>query len=95
MKAAGDYQENLRTTTNTDFDKVKQLFDISQKLTLTQSEEISGISTIDRNTISQMTNCIRCTTKPSSCRKQRYHRDHHDYQPFSFAIILAGKKKTW
>ena len=25
-----DYQENLRTTKNTDFEKVKQLFDISE-----------------------------------------------------------------
>ena len=27
-----DYRENLRTTKNTDFEKIKQLFDISQKI---------------------------------------------------------------
>ena len=49
MKAAvrlgQDYQDNLRTTMNTDFEKVKQLYDISLKMTLGQSEEIFGIST--------------------------------------------------
>ena len=35
-----DYQDNLRTTKNTDFEKVKTSFDISQKLILSQQEEI-------------------------------------------------------
>ena len=43
MKAAvhlgQDYQDNSRTTKNTDFEKIKQLFDISQKLILDQSQE--------------------------------------------------------
>ena len=38
MKAAvhlgQDYEENLRTTKNTDFEQVKALFDISQSLIL-------------------------------------------------------------
>ena len=46
MKAAvhlgQDYQENLRTTKNIDFEKAQQLFDISHKLILNQSE-IFGI----------------------------------------------------
>ena len=61
MKAAvylgQDFQENLRTTKNTDFEKVKLLFDISQKLILNQNDEPFGISTI--------------TTEQSSCRKQK------------------------
>ena len=55
MKAAvhlgQDYQENLRTTKNTDFDKIKHLMDISQKLTTDQKQEVYGISAIDWNTI--------------------------------------------
>ena len=39
-----DYQEILRTTKNTDFEKVKKLFDISQKLIPNQGEETFGIS---------------------------------------------------
>ena len=46
-----EYQENLRTIKNTDFEKDQQLFDISQKLILNQSEETVGITTIDWNTI--------------------------------------------
>ena len=51
MKAAvhlaQDYQDNLRTTKNTDLEKVKQSFDTSQKFILNQSDEIFRISTID------------------------------------------------
>ena len=58
MKAAvhlgPEYQENLRTTKNADFDKVKQLFAISQKLILNQSKEIFWVSTIDGHTIPWM-----------------------------------------
>ena len=43
-----DFSDNLRTTKNTDFEKVGQVFDISQKLILNQSEDIFGVSTIDR-----------------------------------------------
>ena len=47
MKAAvhlgQDYQVDLRTTKNTDFEKVKHLFDNSQKLILTQKNEIYGV----------------------------------------------------
>ena len=43
MKAAvhlgQDYQNNLRSTKNTDFEKIKQLFDIAQKLILDQTQE--------------------------------------------------------
>ena len=42
-----NYQENLRATKNTDFEKAKQLFEISQKLILNQNEEMRGISTIN------------------------------------------------
>ena len=49
-----DHQENLRTTKNTDFEKVIQLFDNSQKLILNQLEEIFGISTIEWSTIPWM-----------------------------------------
>ena len=48
MKAAVhlgyDYQENLRATKNTDIEKVKPLFDISQKKVPNQSGETVGIS---------------------------------------------------
>ena len=44
------YQENSRTTKNTDFDNIKRLFQISQKLIMDQCHEIDGISTIDWNT---------------------------------------------
>ena len=37
-----DYQDNLRTTRDADFEKIKQLFDISQKLILDQSQETFG-----------------------------------------------------
>ena len=43
-------QKNLRTTKNTDFEQVKVLFDISQKLILDHKSEIFGISTIEWNT---------------------------------------------
>ena len=42
-----DYQETSLTTRNMDFDKIKQLFDISQKLIKNENQEIYGISTID------------------------------------------------
>ena len=35
-----DHQENLHTTKNADFEKITQLFDISQKLILDQSPNI-------------------------------------------------------
>ena len=38
-----DYQESLWTTKNTDFEKVKTLCDISQKVILNQKDEIFGI----------------------------------------------------
>ena len=42
-----DYQENLCITKNADFEKVKHLFDMSQKWILDQSENFFWISTID------------------------------------------------
>ena len=36
------YQEDLDTTKNSDFEKIKQLFNISQKLILDQSQEFFG-----------------------------------------------------
>ena len=61
MKAAvhlgQDYQQNLCTTEDTDFEKVRTLFDISQKLILDHKDEIFGISTIELNTVP----CIRTT----------------------------------
>ena len=47
------YQDNLRTDKNTDFDKVKPLFDIS-KLSLNQKDEIFGMSRIEWNTFPWM-----------------------------------------
>ena len=38
--------ENSRTTKNTDFEKIKQLFHISQKVILDQSQEICGLLNI-------------------------------------------------
>ena len=49
-----DNQENLRTTKKTDFEKVKTLFDILQKLILTQKNDIFGIPTIEWKTIPWM-----------------------------------------
>ena len=58
MKAAvhlaQDYQNNLSTNKSTDFEKIKQLFDASQKFILDQRREIHGISTIDWSTIPWM-----------------------------------------
>ena len=64
------YQENLRTTKNTDFDKIKPLFDITQKWMLDQEHEIHGKSKIDWGTIL----CVRSTLlndkaiKPSTAK---------------------------
>ena len=49
-----DFQDNLLTTKNTDFDKAKQLFDVSQKLMLNQSDKIIWISTANWSTIPWM-----------------------------------------
>ena len=50
MKAAihveEDYTENLVACRNTNFDALKTLFDITQKLTLDQNHEILNVSTI-------------------------------------------------
>ena len=58
MKAAvhlgQDYQQNLCTTKDTDFEKVRTLFDISQKFILDHKDEIFGISTIELNTVPWM-----------------------------------------
>ena len=40
-----DLQDNLRTTKNTDFEKFKQLSDISQKLIAYQKNEMFGMCT--------------------------------------------------
>ena len=40
-----DYQENLRTTEKTDFERVRTLFVISQKLILNHEDEIFLIFT--------------------------------------------------
>ena len=63
------YQENMRTTMKTDFEKVKQLFDISQKLILNQKDEIFVISTIEWNTIPWDENdfATTVTTTGSTC----------------------------
>ena len=44
-------KENLRTTKNTDFGKIKPLLDITRKLTFDHEHEIHGISTVDWDTI--------------------------------------------
>ena len=44
-------QENLSTTKKTDFDKMKQLFDITRKSILDLEQELHGISAIDWDTI--------------------------------------------
>ena len=41
-----DYEENLRTSKNTDFEQLKTLFDISQSLILNHGCELHGIPTI-------------------------------------------------
>ena len=50
----GQDYENLRSTKNTDFEKVTQLFDISQKLILNHKNDILGTSTIASDTIPSM-----------------------------------------
>ena len=45
-----NYQENVRTTKNTDFDKVEQLFDICHKLILIHCNEMFRILAIAWNT---------------------------------------------
>ena len=71
MKAAvhhgKDYEENLRTTKNTDFDKILLLFDITRKLIFEQKRDIYGISTIDWDTI-----VLCCMTMFSSSRQQKF-----------------------
>ena len=47
-----DYQEILRTTRNTDFDNIKQLFVISQKLIKDQNQEIYGIILLNKRVVS-------------------------------------------
>ena len=56
LESQSDVEEidELRTTKDTDFEKVKTLFDIFQKLILNQSEKIFGMSTIHWNTIPWM-----------------------------------------
>ena len=46
-----DYEENPRTSKNTNFDMIKPGLDITQKLILDQDHEIFGISTIDWDAI--------------------------------------------
>ena len=54
-----DYPENLRTTTNTDFEQAKTSLDISQNLILDHKSEIFGISTIEWNTTPWMRTTLR------------------------------------
>ena len=60
MKAAvhlgQNYQEHLRTTKNTDFNKIKHLFDFTETV-LDQDQELYGMSTMDWNPFP----CVRST----------------------------------
>ena len=47
------YQENLHSTKNTEFENVKQLFDLSQKSILDQSQEIYWISRLECNSLDE------------------------------------------
>ena len=58
MHLGQDYQEYLHTTKNTDFENIKQLFEISQKLILDQSEDFYGISAINCNTIPKLRSAL-------------------------------------
>ena len=80
MKAAvhlgQDNLENLRTTKNTDFEQVKTLFDISQRLILEQKSEIFGISTNEWNTVPGMrTTSVHDRAIKLSKAKVRFHSD--------------------
>ena len=61
MKAAihlgENYRDNLFTCRNTNFEALKALFDITQKLILNQKHEIRHVSTIEW----QLTPCMRST----------------------------------
>ena len=68
MKAAvhlrQDYQESLHTTKNTDFEEIKQLFNLSQKLIPDQSQEIKWhiynwleYNSMDENYLVERRNC--------------------------------------
>ena len=50
VRLGQDYEENLRSNKNTDFEQVKALFDISQSLILNHTSEIFGISSIEWKT---------------------------------------------
>ena len=73
-----DDQENLRTTNNTDFDKIKPLLDITPKLIVDQEHdihiyiyiEIYGIYLIDWDTI-PWGQVLCCATLLSSCGQQK------------------------
>ena len=56
---------------NTDFEKIKQLFNIVQKFILDERQEMYGISTNDWNAYHRW-ELLFWTTEQSSCRKQRY-----------------------
>ena len=77
------YQFNMRKIKNMDFEKVKQVFDMSQKLTLNQSEETSGISTIDWNTIL----LVRTTLLHDRAVTLSKAREH----VFSHSVLCRGR----
>ena len=60
-----NYQQNLRTTKNTNLDKIKHLFHISWKLILNQNQKIHGTSTIDLEYNSM---CEKYFVERQSCR---------------------------
>ena len=78
-----DFQESLRTTKNTDFEKVKQLFDISQELIVNQKNELCGMSTIEWNTIPWMG-----TTLPHDRAVKLSKAEVHVY---SDSVLCLGK----
>ena len=78
-----EYEENLRTTKNTDFEQVKALFDISQSLILNHKTEIYGISTIEWNA----TPWMRSTLPHDRAIKQSKAKVH----VHSDSVLCLGK----
>ena len=74
MKAAvhlgQDYEENLRTTRNTDFDKIPNLFDMSWKLIGDQNQENMEYLRLKYNSMCDK-HFIESQSLLSSCQQQR------------------------
>ena len=83
-----NYQENLRTTKNTDVENVKLLCEISLRLILDQSEEILGmISTTDWNTVPWMRTTL-LNDRAVELSKAKVH-------VFSDSVLCLGRNNEY